>query len=330
LVWLAFLVCLGIILLAGTKLARYGDIIAEKTGLGGIWVGMVLLAAITSVPEMATGIGSAALVGSADLATGTLFGSNLFNLAILALLDVSYPVTPLLTIVSSRHSLLVIGIIVLTAIAGVSIIVGEAFSGFSIGWLGVPGIIILITYVFFIRRMTKVENDSPAEETEDKQYDSESIKTVWFKFCLAALAVIGAGIWISFIGDEIAQVTGWGTSFVGSLFLAIGTSAPELVVTFAAIRIGSTDMAMADILGSNMFNIAIIFFIDIFYTEGPVLSGVSNVHLITVLTGILMAIIVIIGLRVRQRKKVFKFASWYSPPLLILYLLGFYFLFLQV
>jgi len=330
LVWLAFLVCLGIILLAGTKLARYGDIIAEKTGLGGIWVGMVLLAAITSVPEMATGIGSAALVGSADLATGTLFGSNLFNLAILALLDVSYPVTPLLTIVSSRHSLLVIGIIVLTAIAGVSIIVGEAFSGFSIGWLGVPGIIILITYVFFIRRMTKVENDSPAEETEDKQYDSESIKTVWFKFCLAALAVIGAGIWISFIGDEIAQVTGWGTSFVGSLFLAIGTSAPELVVTFAAIRIGSTDMAMADILGSNMFNIAIIFFIDIFYTEGPVLSGVSNVHLITALTGILMAIIVIIGLRVRQRKKVFKFASWYSPPLLILYLLGFYFLFLQV
>jgi len=330
LVWLAFLVCLGIILLAGTKLARYGDIIAEKTGLGGIWVGMVLLAAITSVPEMATGIGSAALVGSADLATGTLFGSNLFNLAILALLDVSYPVTPLLTIVSSRHSLLVIGIIVLTAIAGVSIIVGEAFSGFSIGWLGVPGIIILITYVFFIRRMTKVENDNPAEETEDKQYDSESIKTVWFKFCLAALAVIGAGIWISFIGDEIAQVTGWGTSFVGSLFLAIGTSAPELVVTFAAIRIGSTDMAMADILGSNMFNIAIIFFIDIFYTEGPVLSGVSNVHLITALTGILMAIIVIIGLRVRQRKKVFKFASWYSPPLLILYLLGFYFLFLQV
>jgi len=329
LVWLAFLLCLGIILFSGTKLARYGDIIAEKTGLGGIWVGMILLAAITSIPEMATGIGSAALVGSADLATGTLFGSNLFNLAILALLDVSYPVTPLLAMVSSRHSLLATGIIALTAIAGISILAGDALSGFSIGWLGVPSIIILITYALFVRRITKAESNNPPKEADDKQYHHESTKTVWFKFCLAALAVIGAGIWISFIGDEIAQITGWGTSFVGSLFLAIGTSAPELVVTLAAVRIGSTDMALADILGSNMFNIAIIFFIDIFYTEGPILSGVSNVHLITALAGILMALIVILGLRIKQRKKAFRYASWYSPPLLVLYLLGFYFLFQQ-
>ena len=127
---------------------------------------------------------------------------------------------------------------------------------------------------------------------------------IWFKFALASMAVIGAGIWISFVGDDIAKTTGWGTSFVGSLFLAIGTSAPELVVTFAALRLGALDMAVADILGSNMFNMAIIFLTDIFYTRQAILSSSSGVHTITASAGILMSLLVIIALRFRQKKKV--------------------------
>jgi cation:H+ antiporter len=151
---------------------------------------------------------------------------------------------------------------------------------------------------------------------------------VWFKFSLAAVAVIGAGIWISFIGDEIALATGWGASFVGSLFLAISTSAPELVVTFAALRLGAVDMAVADILGSNMFNMAIIFLADVFFTDQAILSASSNVHTITAAAGILMSLLVIIALRFRQKKKLGRLFSWYSLPLIILYLLGFYLLFI--
>lgn len=150
---------------------------------------------------------------------------------------------------------------------------------------------------------------------------------VWVKFSLAAAAVIGAGIWISFIGDDIALATGWGTSFVGSLFLAISTSAPELVVTFTALRLGAVDMAVADILGSNMFNMAIIFLADVFYTRQAILTSASDAHVITAAAGILMSLLVIIALRFRQQKKLGRVISWYSPPLIILYLLGFYFLF---
>ena len=328
-VWLKFLFCLVVILFAGTKLARYGDTIAHKTGLSGLWIGLVLLSAITSVPEIATGVSSAALVGSADLALGTLFGSNLFNMAILAFIDTCHPFAPILSIVSTRHILLAIGAMLLTGVATVGILAGDALSGIALRWLGVPSIVILLLYLFLIRRISLLERNnqpSPAPETP-AQYQDISLRMVWFKFAMAALAVIGAGIWISFIGDDIAQATGWGASFVGSLFLAISTSAPELVVTFAALRLGALDMAVADLLGSNMFNMAIIFLTDIFYTRQAILSSASDVHIITAAAGILMSLLVIIGLRFRQKKKIGRLFSWYSPLLIILYLLGFYMLF---
>ena len=328
-VWLKFLFCLVVILFAGTKLARYGDAIAHKTGLSGLWIGLILLSAITSVPEIATGVSSAALVGSADLSLGTLFGSNLFNLAILAFIDVCHPFTPILSIVSSRHILLAAGAILLTVVAAASILAGDALSGIALGWLGVPSIVILLLYLYLIRRMFQLEQDNhlPPSTEDSAQYQDTSLRMVWFKFSLAAVAVIGAGIWISFIGDEIAQATDWGASFVGSLFLAISTSAPELVVTFAALRLGAIDMAVADILGSNMFNMAIIFLADIFYTQKAILSSASNVHTITAAAGILMSLLVVIALRFRQKKKFGRLFSWYSLPLIILYLLGFYLLF---
>ena len=327
-IWIGFLFCLAVILFAGTKLARYGDIIAEKTGLGGIWIGMILLAAITSVPEAATSISSVSLVHSADLAVGTLFGSNLFNLAILAFLDVSYPVIPILSVVSRRHSILGFGVVLLTVVAGIGILFGGALSGVTIGWIGLASIVLVIAYFLVIRRMAKLEREDSTPVETKNQYDAYSLKKVWLKFALASAAVIGAGVLIAFIGDEIASVTGWGTSFVGSLFLAIGTSAPELVVTFAALRIGSVDMAIADILGSNMFNIAIIFLADIFYTDGAVLSDASDVHLITAFSGIIMAALVLLGLRYRRQKKSFGSFSWYSPIMIAIYLFGFYFLFM--
>lgn len=329
-VWIEFLLGIVIILFAGTKLARYGDAIAEKTGLGRLWVGLLLLAAITSIPEIVTGVSSVALVGLPDLAMGTLFGSNLFNLAILALLDIAHPITPILTVAGPRQGLLATGGILLTAVAGVSILAGSWLSGFTLGWIGIPSIIILVLYLLVIRQVYRRERGekSPISEVGPLKYDNIPIGTVWLRFSMAAVAVIAAGIWISFIGEEIVQVTGWEASFVGSLFLAVSTSMPELVVTFAALRLGAVDMAIADILGSNMFNMAIILPVDLFYVREAIFSAVSSVHVITAVAGIVMSLIVIMGLRLRQKGKMFVIFSWYAPALIIFYLLGFYLLFL--
>jgi cation:H+ antiporter len=331
LIWLKFAIALLIILFAGTRLARYGDAIAEKTGLGRLWIGLILLAAITSVPELATGISAVALVGDPDLAIGALFGSNIFNLAILALIDTVHPYTPLLSLVSSRQMLVAFGGILLIGVAGLGVLAGEILSPLTLGWLGASSIVIILLYLWLVRTMFRREhreqNQRPSEPESPALYQDMSHRGVWLKFALASAAVIGAGIWVSFLGDEIAAVTGWDTSFVGSLFLAVSTSMPELVVTFAALRLGAYDLAIADILGSNMFNMAIILPIDIFYTQQAVLSAASSVHLITAAVGIVMTLVVIIGMRLKRKRKTFKLFSWYGAVLFGLYLAGFYTLF---
>ena len=104
-VWVTFALCALVIIWAGSQLSRYGDIIAERTGLGGAVVGIVLLSTITSLPELAVSASSIVLVGSPDLAVGGLYGSNSFNLIIIALLDVLYRHGPLLKRVHPSHIL---------------------------------------------------------------------------------------------------------------------------------------------------------------------------------------------------------------------------------
>ena len=120
-VWLAFIFCLVVILFAGFKLTKYGDAIAEKTGLGCVWIGLVLIALVTSLPELATGISAATLVDAPDLALGTIFGSCTFNLAILVVLDILYSGGPVLNKVSKGHIISAGAGALLVALAAASI-----------------------------------------------------------------------------------------------------------------------------------------------------------------------------------------------------------------
>ena len=327
-VWFKFAICLAVILFAGTKLARYGDAIAEKTGLGRMWIGLVLLAAITSMPELATGVSSVALVGLPDLAVGTLLGSCALNLAILALLDIIQRGTPILTRASSGHKISACCGILLIVLAAGSILAGKRFSGLALGWVGISSIIIFAGYLLGMWWTFRYEQKHPlASSDTSENYGGISTRTVYIRFTLAALAVIAAGIWLSFIGDEIGETTGWNATFVGSLFLAITTSAPELVVTIAALRLGAIDMAVANVLGSNMFNIAIILPVDLFYTQGAILSSVSTNHLITATVVVIMNILVIAGLLLRHKRKTFGVISWNTLAIIVLYLFAAYALF---
>jgi cation:H+ antiporter len=329
LIWFKFVLCLVVVLFAGTKLARYGDAIAEKTGLGRIWIGLVLIAVITTMPELVTAASSVALVHSADLALGTLLGSCCFNLSILALLDILHSRTPVLSVASQRHVIAAGWGALLIALAAASIIAGDRFAFLASGWVSIPSIVIIILYLLGMWWMFRRERGQKlhAAPTTALKYDKFTTRTVCIRFALAALAVIAAGIWLSFIGDEISEVTGWGNTFVGTLFLAITTSAPELVVAVTALRMGAIDLAVADILGANMLDMAIIAPIDLAYGQGFILSAVSRGHLIIAGVAVAMSLMVIVGLRFQQSRKVFRVASWYAPPLIVLYILGAYALF---
>ena len=329
LVWTEFLICVLIILFFGAKLSRYGDKIAEKTGLGGIWVGLLLLAAATSLPELITGIGAVTLVGGgegANLALGAVFGSNLFNLLIIALIDTMYRFGPLLSGVSRGHVLLAALGILLIAFAGGSILLGTEVWDGVIGWVSIYSVVLVLLYLWGSGRIFRREQRQP--EARALRYESTSPRRAYLGFAIAALVIVGAGIWLALIGEEIAAGTGWDTTFVGSIFLAATTSLPELVVCIVALRIGATDMAIANMLGSNMFNMGIVIAgDDLFYRSGSIFSAASSGHVFSAAIAILMTLMVIAGLVFRPRRKTPLRMSWYSVALIVIYLGGAYALF---
>lgn len=333
--WFYFVLCAAIILLFGSLLSRYGDVIAEKTGLGRVWVGLLLLAIITSLPEIITGISAVAVVGGhkgADMALGTIFGSNALNIFLLAVLDTVSREGPLLTIGYARtgHILSAVLGIVLISIAGIIIFVSANLWDGAIGRLGLYGLFLVALYIVGSRIIFKRESLPPYEvEAIQQRYASVSRAKSYVMFSISAVAIVAAGTWLALIGDEISTTYGLDASFVGTLLLAITTSLPELVVAATALRIGAPDMAIADILGSNMFNIGVgVFCYDIFSSEGPIFWLVSKSHIFTACLVVLMTLVVVLGLIARPRKRLLRI-SWYSLALAILYMAGAYIIFAQ-
>jgi cation:H+ antiporter len=90
--------------------------------------------------------------------------------------------------------------------------------------------------------------------------------------------IVAAATFLPFIGDKIAEETRLGESFVGSVFIAIATTLPELTVSYAAYRLDAVDTAAGDLFGSNLFNVNILALDNLFYSHGPLLNHVSGHH----------------------------------------------------
>src|SRR5688572_17301091 len=147
-IWLEFLVTALVIVLAGVRLARYGDVLGEKTGLGRSWIGVVLLAATTSLPELFTGFGATALAPLPDIAVGDVLGSCMFNLLILSFMDAIQP-EPLSARAHQSHALSIGFGTVLIGLAGIGLAVGDRLP--SLGWIGVYSPALIALYFVSMR-----------------------------------------------------------------------------------------------------------------------------------------------------------------------------------
>ena len=136
-----------------------------------------------------------------------------------------------------------------------------------------------------------------------------------------------AGSWLPFVAKDISDMMGWGQSFVGTLLVAAVTSAPEAAVTISALRIGALDMAIANLLGSNLFDIIILAVDDVFYTRGSLLAHVDASHALTAFTAVMMSALVIVGLVFRPQGRTMLGLTWISLGLFLLYILNTWVLF---
>ena len=330
-VWLEFAVCVAFIGYAGSELAHYGDVIAEKTGLSGSWVGLVLVATVTSLPELVTGITAVTVANAPNIAIGDALGSCVFNLLILVILDLMHRDESIYRRAHRGHVLAAGFGVILIGFVGFSLLLGSLGSGLALGHIGLYTPIIVLLYLLAVQTVFRYEREHLEEFVgqRERRHQDITLRQAAARYAAAAIAVVGAGVWLPFVGVELARQMGWSNTFVGTLFVAFATSVPELVVTIAAMRIGALDMAIGNLLGSNLFDVFVIAVDDLFFMAGPILSHVSPVHAISAMSALVMTGLAIVGLFFRPRKRLLRLAGWVSLALFTVYLLNSYMLFLH-
>lgn len=324
-----FLFCAIVIFFSGRRLSHYGDLLAEKTGMGKAWTGIILMASVTSLPELMVGISSSAIVQSADLAVGDILGSCAFNLGVLAMLDAFVPNhLPLLGKASRNHIMTATLGVILLGLVGMAMALPRDIVISS--WIGLTSILFIVVYLVSIRIIFLYERTNGESRAENEKADAQgSVLTtgqVAGRYVLYAAVIVGAALALPHFADRIAEQTGLGRSFVGTFFLAASTSLPEIAVSLAAVRMGSIDMAVGNLLGSNLFNVLILAIDDMFYNKGHILKDASPYNMLSVFSTILMTAVVIAGLMYKVKGKKYLLA-WDSALIFFVYIVNLFLLY---
>jgi cation:H+ antiporter len=142
------------------------------------------------------------------------------------------------------------------------------------------------------------------------------------RYAISALFVAAAGGVLPRVATEIATQMGWSNTFVGTVFVALATSVPEVAVSSAAMTLGSVDLAIANLLGSNLFDVAIVAIDDFVYAPGPILAAVSPSHAVTAISAAIMSAAAVVGFSYRPEARLLRRSSWVGATLLAVYLLN--------
>lgn len=337
LLWLQFIVSASAIVGAGALVARYGAELSERTRLGGLWIGTILVAFVTSLPEAVATVSSGVLE-LPDIAVGNVFGSNVFNILIIAVADFFDGRGSILRKVVPSHILVAVLGMLLSAVAAMAVLLRIPAAA---GGAGLDTLLIGAVYLYGAFLLFRFERRPEGERLQMGKGPSEAAPVVaesnaptterplaWLclGFAASALVVVAGGLSLALSADALAEATGLGHTFVGSILVAAATSMPELATTVAAARQGAFDIAVGNVLGSNTFNMLILLLSDIAYRPGPILSAVSQTHAVVSLLGLIMSSIVIIGVFYRSKRS-FAHLGPDSIFIIAVYLIGTYILY---
>jgi cation:H+ antiporter len=317
--WIVFLMSSTIVVLAAIQLTKFGDAISIRTGLGGMFIGLILMATATSIPELLTTI-NAFQQGIPDLAAGNLFGSNMFNMLLLGLIDVFFFRMRVLRFVANRHTLsgnmsaFMVGLAVLLVVGNFDI---------KIGWVGLDALVLITAY---IGALIIIQQSTPSPEEHSAKVVDKAIPTLRYAiigFSLATLVLILAMPYLVTSSNQIAEMTGLTTGFIGIALVAFVTSLPELVATIAAVRIGTYDLAIGNLFGSNMFNMFALGISDFFLTTDRFINVIDTEFLLVGMISLILTLIAVIGNQSNFKRKIL-FIEIDALLLIVVYFLGMY------
>ncbi len=255
-IFILYAALVACVIFFAARLGHYVDLLDQKTSLASAFIGGVLLAAVTSLPELITSITSVTLVGKPELVIGNILGSNLFNVTVLGMIfllyhknihTVRFTKSHITTTVCMLSSFLLLLISLMTG----SSLFFHGFSGLSL--------LIFALYIWSIRTM------STDEDTADAGEDNHplTLRQVVLRFTGYSILLILTSVGITYASDYIGETLGMGTTLAGALLLGIATSLPELTSSFVLGRVGNFNALTGNIVGSCVFNFAILFVADL-------------------------------------------------------------------
>lgn len=265
---------------AATRLTRAAEQIADSTGIGQLWVGSVLLAAATSLPELVTDI-TAVRLGASDLAAGDLFGSSMANMLILALLLLLRRPEAAGWRFGSELSRTAGLATVLTVLAAMAVLLRP-----QTAWFGLAPMSLLLVVVYLLWTRSAFAHDIAARIDETGTPQAAQRGDSWHRagwgFGVAALATLLSAPFFAAAAHRLAVLSGLGDTFVGTAIVGFSTSLPELVVSLAALRLGAASLAVGNLFGSNAFNMLIFLGMDA-ADRTPIFAALDPTHALTAL-----------------------------------------------
>jgi cation:H+ antiporter len=265
--WLVFLTAAAVIIVAGSALAICAEVIVRRTDLGALWFGAVAVALVTSLPELVTDV-SAVRRGAPELALGDLFGSSMANMAILAGVTIAFTTRRVLQRAALENVLTAMLAVGMTSLV---VVLATAGSLPSIGDVSLGTFLVACVFLVGSFAIRERQQSVPAEN-EGEAPIKMSLGLAQVGFVVAAGVILVSGPQLAASADKLAESTGVGETFFGSFSLALVTSLPELSVSIAALRIGAQNLAIANLLGSNATNMALLLPLDIAYGSGAILD----------------------------------------------------------
>jgi len=285
---LVFVVAGALLVLAGSALTRAADAIAEHSGLGRVWIGAVLLAAATSLPELATDV-SAVRLGAPDLGAGDLFGSSLANMLILAGIGLLPPIGRVFRAAAPAHAMTACLAITLNAAAGAFVFLRAPRSGWPVG----PEAVLLAVGFVAGMRVVYAQGSAGGAGTAEIVQSAPGrsrrlLGSAVLRFGLATLAVLVIAPALAWSAKRIAELSGLGATFIGTWLVGLSTSLPEVVTSVAAVRLGAVDLAIGNLFGSNAFNMAVFLAMDVAHPEGSIFGALGPGHVLSALLAIVL------------------------------------------
>lgn len=297
---------------AGTRLARYVDGIAERTGIGRVFAGFLLLGGVTSLPELATVV-TAAYNDHPNLALGSILGSISTNVLLLALADAVLGRDSLTSVVAHPATLLqgTLGIVLL-GVVGAGMTVGEV----ELFGLGVWSAAIVPLFTLAVWLSSRYENrptwivheQSTVSRPAPLEPDGgpPPLAGLVVRATVAGFVILVAGYFLAETGDAFSVQTGVGESMVGFVLIGLVTSLPEISSMIGAIRLHRYELAIGDIFGTNLFDLLLIPIADLAYRQGSLLGAAGRFETLAVFLGMILTSVYVVGLLDRRNRTVLR------------------------